>query len=421
PPCLLCTRAALYALYPATNAMTEAILVLNAGSSSIKFALYPVSPKDRNPFIRGKIEGIGRAPKFHAMNVQGRKMDDGVLDSIDTSSNHGVLTERLLDWLEQHDEGYEVAAVGHRVVHGGRDFSAPVHIDKGILKELGTLISLAPLHQPNNIIPIESLLERDGRMFQVACFDTAFHRTQPRLSELFALPRRYADEGVIRYGFHGLSYQYIAGVLPEYLGEQAGARIVVAHLGNGASLCAMRKRKSVATSMGFTALDGLMMGSRCGAIDPGVVLYLMQERGMTADQIQHLLYNESGLLGVSGISNNMQILLENSSIEAEEAVDLFCYRAANELAALLVPLKGLDTIVFTAGIGENSAAIRAQICGHLDWLGIEIDVEANIANSPVISGGKSKIIVLVIPTDEEGVIAEATRSFLRDDSRRGNS
>ena len=401
--------------------MTEAILVLNAGSSSIKFALYPVASEPRNPLIRGKIEGIGRAPKFHATNVQGLKMDDGMLASIDKSSSHGVLTTQLLDWLEQHDEGYEITAVGHRVVHGGRNFSKPVRIDKGILKELGALISLAPLHQPNNIAPIESLLKRDGRILQVACFDTAFHRTQPRLSELFALPRRYADEGVIRYGFHGLSYQYIASVLPEYLGELAEGRIVVAHLGNGASLCAMRTGKSVATSMGFTALDGLMMGSRCGTIDPGIVLYLMQERGMSADQIQNLLYNESGLLGVSGISNNMLVLLESSGIEAKEAVDLFCYRAAGEIAALLVPLRGLDAIVFTAGIGENSDAIRAQICGHLDWLDIDIDVDANNANSRIISRGKSRITVSVIPTDEEGVIAEATRAVLRDDGQRGKS
>ena len=401
--------------------MIEAILVLNAGSSSIKFALYPVEFEPGKPSIHGKIESIGRAPKFRATNAQGHEMEKGIFSAIDISSRHDLLTTQLLDWLEQYGDDHNITAVGHRIVHGGRDFSAPVCIDKDILQQLRTFISLAPLHMPHNIAPIESLLKRNEHMLQVACFDTAFHRTQPRLNELFALPRRFADEGIIRYGFHGLSYQHIANVMPKRLGENAEKRTVVAHLGNGASLCAMRQRKSVATSMGFTALDGLIMGSRCGTIDPGVVLYLMQDRGMTADRIQHLLYNESGLLGVSGISNNMQVLLENGSFEAKEAVDLFCYRAASELAALLVPLEGLDTIVFTAGIGENSAAVRARICRHLGWLGVEIDDAANIANDNIISGEKSKVTVSVIPTDEESVIAKATQALLLGRNQRGNS
>lgn len=391
--------------------MTEAVLVLNAGSSSIKFALYSLAETTGMPHVRGKIESIRRAPVFKAVDKNGQVLDKGSLGSIDVSSDHHELTAHLLDWVEQHDDGHEVVAIGHRVVHGGRDFSAPVRINREVLEKLKGFNSLAPLHQPNNLAPIEALLSRDANVIQVACFDTSFHRTQTHLAELFALPRRFMEEGVIRYGFHGLSYEYISGALTKHLGDDAGGRVVVAHLGNGASLCAIQNRKSVATSMGFTALDGLVMGSRCGTLDPGVVLYLMQERGMNADQIQHLLYNESGLLGVSGISNNMQVLLESDRAEAKEAVDLFCYRAASEIASLIVPLQGVDAIVFTAGIGENSPAIRAEICRNLNWLGIALDDRANAANKSIISTDSSAITVSVIPTDEESVIAKATRKL----------
>ncbi|CAN0483787.1 unnamed protein product, partial [Discosporangium mesarthrocarpum] len=306
---LFCACAPLRALCPATNAMTETILVLNAGSSSIKFAVYPAAKTPSSPLIRGKIKGIGRAPEFNAVDISGRDMDKGPLATIEVTSDHQHLTSLLLDWLDVHDRDNNVVAIGHRVVHGGRAYAAPVKISTEILQELRQFVSLAPLHQPHNLAPIDALINRNGDLLQVACFDTAFHRTQLHLAELFALPRHLTDEGVIRYGFHGLSYQYISSVLPEILGEKAKKRIVVAHLGNGASLCAMQDRKSVATSMGFTALDGLVMGTRCGTLDPGVVLYFMQERGMNEAEIQHLLYNESGLRGVSGISNNMQVLL----------------------------------------------------------------------------------------------------------------
>ncbi|MCF8465943.1 MAG: acetate/propionate family kinase [Sneathiella sp.] len=394
--------------------MMEVVLVLNAGSSSIKFAVYLAATSVGNPLIRGKIDGIGRAPTFRARNAEGGDLEAGNLAALDISNDHRELTDRLLTWLESHDQGNKVIAVGHRVVHGGRYFRVPVLVNEDILRKLSELISLAPLHQPNNLEPIKTLLKRNPTLPQVACFDTSFHRTQPRISELFALPRTLTDEGIIRYGFHGLSYQYIANAMSPHLGEQAGGRVVVAHLGNGASLCAMKERRSVATSMGFTALDGLVMGSRCGTLDPGVVLYLMQDRAMNAEQIQHLLYHESGLLGVSGISNNMQVLLQSTQPEAKEAVDLFCYRAASELAALIVPLEGLDAIVFTAGIGENSAEVRRRICAHLKWLGVELDMAANQANKPVISTSTSKIAIAVIPTDEERVIADATRTILFD-------
>ena len=393
--------------------MTEAILVLNAGSSSIKFAVYPVASTATGPLVRGKIKGIRRAPEFNAVDSDGEAIEKGALASIDASSDHHQLTDLLLDWLDDHNRGFGVVAVGHRVVHGGRNYATPVTINSKILQELKEFITLAPLHQPNNLAPIETLLRRDGKLTQIACFDTAFHRTQMPLAELFALPRSYTEEGVIRYGFHGLSYEYIANALPQVLGETANGRMIVAHLGNGASLCAMRNRKSVATSMGFTALDGLVMGSRCGALDPGVVLYFMQERGMDAEEIQHLLYNESGLLGVSGISNNMQVLLASEETNAKEAVDLFCYRAATEIASLMVPLKGLDAIIFTAGIGENSAPVRARICDFLEWLGIKLDDKANQANEQIISSADSQIAVSAIPTDEETVIADATRVILQ--------
>jgi acetate kinase len=391
--------------------MTDAILVLNAGSSSIKFALYPLTPSSSRPLIRGKIESIGRAPAFRATDGKGQPMAEGELAAIDATSNHQSLTMRLLDWLEAHDQDERIVAIGHRVVHGGREFAAPVRIDRQSLNQLETLTSLAPLHQPHNLAPIDALMKRDSTLLQVACFDTAFHRTQNPLAETFALPRSYTDEGVIRYGFHGISYEYIASVLPHYLDAQADGRCIIAHLGNGASLCAMKERKSVATSMGFTALDGLVMGTRCGSLDPGVVLYLMQERGMTAEEIQHLLYNESGLRGISGISNNMQVLMESDRPEAKEAIDLFCYRAACEIGSLMVPLGGLDSIVFTAGIGENAAAVRSRICGFLHWLSIELDDDANRTNAPVISTANSTITVRVIPTDEEKVIAEAARNI----------
>lgn len=394
--------------------MTDTILVINAGSSSIKFALYDSTMVTEGPLIVGKIAGIGRAPGFIVCDDKGHPLTKNGLEAIEKSATHGELTRRLLDWLSDHDQGTQLVAVGHRVVHGGRVFTSPVVISADVLTELEKLTSLAPLHQPHNLAAIRAISDWAPGLPQVACFDTSFHRSQPRLAQLFALPRALSDAGVIRYGFHGISYQYIAKLLPEYLGTRADGRVIVAHLGNGASLCAMKQRRSIATSMGFTALDGLMMGQRCGSLDAGVVLYLLQNQGMSIEQVEHLLYRESGLLGVSGISNNMQVLSDSSDPHAREAIELFCYRAAGELGLLLSPLQGLDAIVFTAGIGENAALVRQLICDHLAWLGVDLDHKANNTNATRISSPNSKIDVLVIPTNEEAVIAEATHVLIAD-------
>lgn len=304
-----------------------------------------------------------------------------------------------------------MVAAGHRVVHGERRFTQPVMVTPEVLQQLEGLVSLAPLHQPHNLSAIKAMAKRSAGLPQIACFDTSFHRTQPRVAELFALPRALADEGVIRYGFHGLSYDYIASVLEGHIGAKANGRVIVAHLGNGASMCALKDRKSVATSMGFTALHGLMMGRRCGTLDAGVVLHLMQNKGMSVEDVQHMLYRESGLLGVSGISNNMQVLLENEDERAREAIELYCYRAACEMGSLIAAMGGLDAIVFTAGIGENAAHVRRLIAERLQWLGVELSPTDNERNACKISTADSKIDVLVVPTNEELVIAKAVRAI----------
>lgn len=391
--------------------MKPAVLALNSGSSSIKFALYSASPEAPSVVLRGRIGGIGRAPDFVARDGDGRTLAEDGLQAIDASADHGVLTSRLLDWLDDHDHGVELVAVGHRVVHGGQEFTGPVLIDETSFAELEALTPLAPLHQPHNLSAVKAIAERAPGLQQVACFDTAFHTTQPRHAQLFALPRDLTEEGIIRYGFHGLSYDYIADELPNHLGSRADGRVIVAHLGNGASLCAMKERQSVATSMGFTALDGLMMGRRCGALDPGVVLHLQQQRGMSIDEMHHLLYRESGLLGVSGISNSMQVLEESGEPGAREAIELYCYRAAQQISGLIPAISGLDALVFTAGIGENSTHVRQEICAQLDWLGIQIDPDHNGRNATTISAEGSKVDVLVIPTNEELVIARAAMAL----------
>jgi acetate kinase len=332
---------------------------------------------------------------------------------VDACATHDDLIPALLDWLERHQDGRTVIAAGHRVVHGGRKHVGPARVTEALLGDLDALMPLAPLHQPHNLAAIRCVAASAPGLPQIACFDTSFHRTQDRLAQLFALPRALTDAGIIRYGFHGLSYEYISGVLPHHLGDRAEGRVLVAHLGNGASMCAMKDRRSVATSMGFTALDGLMMGRRCGAIDPGVLLHLMNERDMTAREVEHLLYEESGLFGVSGISNDMAVLQANDKPEAREAIELFCYRAACELAALAAAIGGVDAIVFTAGIGENSTLVRSLICDRLGWLGVALDTGANAGHATRINSAVSGVEVLVIPTDEEAVIADATRGIIR--------
>ncbi|MDA4848335.1 acetate/propionate family kinase [Hoeflea poritis] len=392
--------------------MTDLILVLNAGSSSIKFALHPAAGSGRKPALTGEIGGIGTAPQFKARNAGGESLDTEVLAGADATADHAALVARLLDWLLAGEWGGRISAAGHRVVHGGRQFDGPVLIDAKVMQALEQLVPLAPLHQPHSLAAIRAIAERLPELPQVACFDTAFHRTQPRLAQLFALPRHLSDEGIIRYGFHGLSYHYIAGVLPDHLGKRADGRIIVAHLGNGASMCAMKERRSIATSMGFTALDGLMMGRRSGSIDPGVLIHLQENKGLDVAAVGRLLYSESGLYGVSGISNDMRDLEASADPHAREAIDLFCYRAALELSSLAAALEGLDAIVFTAGIGEHSEMVRRLVCARLSWLGVALDQTANEAHANRISTTDSAVDVLVIPTDEEAVIAEAARHLI---------
>lgn len=392
--------------------MNEAVLVLNAGSSSLKFAVYPTRADHLPPMLRGKISGIGDRPVFSAQDGSGCAVLPGSQMQVDPGDGQADLIPALLDWLTTHPDDVTLSAAGHRVVHGGLSHAGPARVTEALLTELETLVPLAPLHQPHSLSAIRAVAAAMPDLPQVACFDTSFHRTTGRLAQLFALPRALTDAGIIRYGFHGLSYEYIGGVLPRILGARADGRVIIAHLGNGASMCAMQRRRSVDTSMGFTALEGLMMGRRCGAIDPGVLLHLMNARGMTAQEVEHLLYEESGLLGVSGISNDMARLQASTAPEAEEAIELFCYRAARELSSLAATIGGLDAIIFTAGIGENSALVRRLICDRVNWMGVELDAEANDQSAPCISARGSQIDVLVVPTDEEAVIAKAAQALL---------
>lgn len=391
--------------------MGDVILVINAGSSSVKFAIFATDAElESGAILRGQIEKIGTAPALEA-----RCRDGSVITEEAPAGTAGTVPSLafLLGWLKLHLGEHRLVGAGHRVVHGGENHSAPVRIDDAVIESLEALIPLARLHEPMEVEAIKGLAKLSPGIPQVACFDTAFHHHRPSVDKLFAIPREYTAAGVKRYGFHGLSYEYIAGRLPLLLGESAvGGRVVVAHLGSGASMCAMRGGKSIATSMGFTPLDGLMMGTRCGAIDPGVLLYAIQERGMSAHEVSEILYTRSGLLGVSGISSDMRDLLASTDPHANEAIDLFVYRAVRELGALVAVAGGLDALVFTGGIGEHSHEIRAMICDRLRWLGIELDVEANHRHAIVIGTVSNRIGVLVVPTDEEQVIARHTLRLL---------
>ena len=392
--------------------MNGLFLALNAGSSSLKFAIFDADNASTVPLIRGNIAGIGTAPRFTAKDSAGLMRDADTLRALDTSADHDRVIALLLPWIASKLEQRPLLGVGHRVVHGGQFYDQPTLITPSVIEQLETLVSLAPLHQPHNIAAIRAVAKWHPKTPQIGCFDTSFHRTQSRLAQLFALPRSLTDEGIMRYGFHGLSYDYIASVLPDHLGPLASGRVIAAHLGNGSSMCAMKDRQSVATTMGFTALDGLMMGRRCGALDPGVVLYLMQSKGLSAAEIETLLYKQSGLLGVSGLSNDMQALQLSDDPNAQEAIALFCYRAASNLAALIPSIGGLDAIVFTAGIGENSAIVRKLICEQIDWLGVQLDQSANERGDTIISAPASSLKVLVIPTNEELVVARACHKQL---------
>lgn len=385
------------------------IAVLNAGSSSIKFALYE-SGADLGLLFRGQVERVGLAPHLKVATANGdvvveRNWSTGSLD-------HRGATAEILNLGHELLKDRPVLAFGHRVVHGGTDFTAPVRIDAKIVGELAKLVPLAPLHQPHNLAPIEAIAEEAPHLPQIACFDTAFHRVQPLLSQEFALPRDLTASGVRRYGFHGLSYDFIVTRLRETAPMLARSRLIIAHLGNGASLCAVRDGQSVASTMGFTAVDGLMMGTRTGALDPGVLLYLMQERGMNAKALEDLLYRQSGLLGVSGISSDMRTLRHSTAPEAAEAINLFVYRIVREIGSLAAALGGVDGIVFTAGIGENDAATRAEIAAGCGWLGVSLDQTRNAAGSGRISTDGSRVSAWVVPTDEERMIARYTRAAL---------
>ena len=392
--------------------MADGILTLNAGSSSIKFALFDAcAPVPQVPELSGQVDGLGARPHLKAKDRQGRRLDDVDLP-LDAAAPHRAALGFLVDWLHAHESGRRVVCVGHRVVHGGTRYAQPIRIDDEVLGVLRSLVPLAPLHQPHNLAGIDAMRATMGDVPQVACFDTAFHRTQPEVAQLFALPRRITAEGVRRYGFHGLSYEYIADVLPRHLGARAEGKVVVAHLGNGASLCAMDGRRSRATSMGFTAVDGLMMGTRTGSLDPGVLLYLMDHHHMDARALERLLYKESGLLGVSGLSQDMRTLLSSTERAAQEAVDLFCYRLVREIGALAAAIGGLDALVFTGGIGEHAAPVRARACRALAWLGLELNAEANAADAVVISRPDSRVAALVVPTNEEWMIARHAAEIL---------
>lgn len=382
--------------------MDDAVLVINAGSSSVKFALFRAETLE--PLCRGGIEGIGSRAAFGGAKGPEAGLFAG--SELPETANHDVATRWLLDGIRNSDR-FALQAAGHRVVHGGPDFCAPVIIDDAVMTALEELIPLAPAHQPHNLAAIKAVAKAWPGLPQIACFDTAFHRTMPRLAQIFAIPHELTDQGLIRYGFHGLSYQHIADVLPGIAGEAAQGRVIVCHLGHGASLCAMQEGRSIATTMGFTALDGLVMGMRCGAIDAGLVLHLIEQRGMVPAEVSEILNRRSGLLGVSGISNDARVLLASDNPRAKEALDLFAYRVVREVGSLIAALGGLDALVFTAGIGEHSAHVRSAICRALGWAGIALDETRNATNATCISNDGAPVPVFVIGADEERPIAQA--------------
>jgi acetate kinase len=391
--------------------MAALILVLNAGSSSIKFRAFDARNDDPELVLYGQVEGLYTTPKFSAADKDGQNIGQKTWDE-GSGFGHQSAIEYIADFLRSHGEGHHLAAVGHRVVHGGMEFTQAVMATTAVVDKLEKLTPLAPLHQPHNLAPIRILMRSRPELPQVACFDTAFHRGQPEVAQAFGLPASITERGVRRYGFHGLSYEYIASVLPGISTEAANGSTVIAHLGNGASMCAIGGGKSVASTMGFTAVDGLLMGSRCGNLDPGVILYLMDELKMDARAIENLIYKQSGLLGVSGISSDMRALLASDNPRAKFAVDLFTYRIGRELGSLAAALHGVNALVFTAGVGERSAIIRERICREASWLGVELDPAANEAGGPRISTPSSKVAAWVIPTNEELMIARHTRKVL---------
>ncbi len=387
--------------------MSCQVLVLNSGSSSIKFRLFDSQGDGLDLRNRGQIEGLGTDPRFRADTSDGEESVN-----LPAGTDHVQALEFLLEWLQPRLDAGQKLVIGHRVVHGGANFGVPVRINPEVIAELKKLEPLAPLHQPHNLAAIEAVARLDSSLPQVACFDTGFHAGHGKPVNQFALPADLYEQGVRRYGFHGLSYEFIATALQAGEPDLATGRVIVAHLGNGASMCALKNGHSVESTMGFSALDGLMMGTRCGSIDAGVILYLLQEQNLNTQQISDLLYKKSGLLGVSGISNDMRVLLESQQPTAVEAIELYVHRIVREAGGLCAVLEGLDGLVFTGGIGEHAAQIRARVCERLGWLGIELEAQANLENRHLISSVNSRVKVCVIPTNEELMIAQHTLEIL---------
>ena len=392
--------------------MTNAILVLNAGSSSIKFSAFAAPDAHLTLISRGQVEGIYTTPLFVAKDAAGKPVGEKRWPAGEKMGHDGALAY-LIDWLKGHlGRDHRLTAIGHRVAHGGTDFTAPVRVDDTVIAKLQTLVPLAPLHQPHNLAPIRAVLSRTPELPQVACFDTAMHRSNPELAQMFGLPKDLDEAGIRRFGFHGLSYEYVASVLPTFDERAARGKTVVLHLGSGASMCALASGRSIASTMGFTAVEGLPMGTRSGALDPGVLLYLLDQRGMDARAIEKLIYTKSGLLGISGVSSDIRALHASAEPRAALAVDFFVYRIGRELGSLAAALGGLDAIVFTAGIGEHDAEVRARVCRQAAWLGVDLDQTANAKNGPRISTGSSRTAAWVIPTNEELMIARHTHDVL---------
>jgi acetate kinase len=390
----------------------SSIAVVNAGSSSIKFAIFDAAAE---PALRlkGLIEGVGATPRAKLSDAQGKVLVEEEPEP--AGFDHAAATRTMMRLAAPWLEGRDIAVVGHRVVHGGSDYAAPILLTEEIVERLAGFIPLAPLHQPHNLAVIRAIRASHPQLKQVACFDTAFHRSQPPLAQAFAIPRSYSDEGVRRYGFHGISYAYVAGRLRDIAPELAQGRAIVAHLGNGASMCAILNGRSVASTMGFTAVDGLMMGTRCGAIDPGVLVHLMDQYGYGARELEDLIYRRSGLLGVSGVSSDMRTLRASAEPAAKEAIALFVYRIQREIGSLAAALGGLDALVFTGGIGENDAATRAEVVAGCGWLGATLEAEANRRGETLVSTKESRVAVLVVPTNEELEIAKSAWEIARGD------
>ncbi len=388
----------------------DAILVVNAGSSSVKFQIFGVEGSALRRLIKGQLDGIGTRPRLRADASDKSSLIDQTY-APDKVPDVPAAIAAVASWLRE-TQNLNLLAVGHRVVHGGPKYDRPVVIDEAVVANLEQYVSLAPLHQPNNLAPIRTLLKRRPELLQVACFDTAFHHGHSTVANHYAIPERFYAEGVRRYGFHGLSYEYVAQHLREVAPTVAAGRVIVAHLGSGASMCALANGRSVESTMGFTALDGIPMGTRPGQIDPGVLLYLLSEKGMTLTAVQDLLYHDSGLKGLSGISNDMRDLESSSDPRARLAIDYFVYRIGLNAGMLAAALDGLDAFVFTAGIGENSPMIRARIAEKLAWLGVLFDPAANATGKSLISRPESRVVLLIVPTDEELMIAQHTLALL---------